>query len=68
MSLSSKFAFETVHIRRLTPEDAQVFQALRLAALLEAPTAFGSSYEEEREFSRSVIEDRLASRSDRELP
>lgn len=54
-----------VHIRRLTPADAAVFQAFRLAALLEAPAAFGSSHEEERELSRSVIEDRLAVKPDR---
>jgi RimJ/RimL family protein N-acetyltransferase len=62
-----EFALTTsaMHIRRLTPEDATAFQALRLAALLEAPTAFGSSYEEEREFSQSVIEGRLATRPDR---
>jgi hypothetical protein len=52
-------------IRRLTPEDAPAFQALRLAALQESPTAFGSSFEEERDFSASVIEGRLAVKSDR---
>ncbi|AMG87350.1 GNAT family N-acetyltransferase [Bordetella parapertussis] len=34
-------------IRPLTPEDAAEFQRVRLAALREAPEAFGSSYEEE---------------------
>lgn len=34
-------------IRRLRPADAAAFQALRLAALLESPTAFGSSHAEE---------------------
>lgn len=34
-------------IRRLLPADAAQFQALRLRGLREAPTAFGSSYEEE---------------------
>jgi len=52
-------------IRRLTPADATSFQALRLAALQESPTAFASSYEEEREFSQSFIEERLAAKPDR---
>jgi RimJ/RimL family protein N-acetyltransferase len=54
-----------MHIRRLTPEDAAVFQALRLAALQEAPSAFGSSFEEESQFPPSVIEGRLALKPDR---
>ena len=54
-----------MQIRRLTPSDARAFQASRLRALQDAPSAFGSSYEEEREFSASVIEGRLALRADR---
>jgi RimJ/RimL family protein N-acetyltransferase len=54
-----------MHIRRLTPADASAFQALRLAALQEAPSAFGSSYEEERDLSASTIEERLTARPDR---
>jgi len=54
-----------MHIRRLTPDDATVFRAFRLAALLEAPTAFGSSYEEEKDFPASTIAGRLAARPDR---
>ena len=54
-----------MHIRRLTPADAAAFQELRLAALQESPTAFGSSYEEEREFSQAFIEERLAAKPDR---
>jgi ribosomal protein S18 acetylase RimI-like enzyme len=34
-------------LRTLTPEDAAVFQALRLRGLKECPEAFASSYEEE---------------------
>ncbi len=34
-------------IRRLGPEDAATYLDLRLLALRESPTAFGSSYEEE---------------------
>jgi RimJ/RimL family protein N-acetyltransferase len=54
-----------MHIRRLTPEDAAAFQTLRLAALQKAPSAFGSSFEEESEFPPSVIEGRLALKPDR---
>lgn len=53
--------------RRLTPDDAAAFQHLRLSALLEAPSAFGSSFEEENSFPSSVIEDRLGLRPDRGL-
>jgi RimJ/RimL family protein N-acetyltransferase len=36
-----------LHIRPLSAEDASTFQALRLAALQESPTAFSSSFDEE---------------------
>jgi len=54
-----------MHVRRLTPEDAAVFQAFRLAALQDAPTAFGSSFQEEKDFPPSAIEGRLAVKPDR---
>lgn len=54
-----------MNIRRLTPEDAAAFQAFRLAALQDAPTAFGSSFDEEKSFAPSVIEGRLALKADR---
>jgi ribosomal protein S18 acetylase RimI-like enzyme len=54
-----------MHIRRLIPSDASAFQAFRLAALQEAPSAFGSSYEEEKNFTASIIEGRLAIKPDR---
>lgn len=54
-----------MHIRRLTPADSSAFQALKLAALKDTPCAFGSSYEEEKDFPASVIEDRLAEKPDR---
>jgi RimJ/RimL family protein N-acetyltransferase len=53
-----------MQIRRLTPADASAFQELRLAGLREEPSAFGSSYEEEKDFSTSIIEGRLTVRSD----
>ncbi len=40
--------------RQLTEADAAAFRALRLAGLLEAPTAFGSSYAAEKD---STIDD-----------
>jgi RimJ/RimL family protein N-acetyltransferase len=54
-----------MHIRRLIPSDAVAFQAFRLAALQEAPSAFGSSFEEENDFPASTIEGRLAIKPDR---
>jgi ribosomal protein S18 acetylase RimI-like enzyme len=54
-----------MQVRRLTPTDASQFQTLRLAGLREAAYAFGSSYEEEKDFPASIIEDRLAVRADR---
>jgi ribosomal protein S18 acetylase RimI-like enzyme len=43
-------------IRRLGPDDAVAYQELRLLALSESPTAFGSSYDEER--TRAIAETR----------
>jgi RimJ/RimL family protein N-acetyltransferase len=54
-----------MEIRRLNPSDAQIFKQFRLAALIEEPAAFGSSYEEEKDFADAVIENRLAIRPDR---
>ncbi len=52
-------------IRRLTPSDAPAFLALRLAALRDCPTAFSSSYEEERDTSLATIEGYFAADSGR---
>ncbi|WP_427914446.1 N-acetyltransferase family protein [Ramlibacter sp. MMS24-I3-19] len=54
-----------MHIRRLTPIDASIYQALRLAALKELPTAYGSSYDEEKDAPMTVVEGILAHRPDR---
>jgi RimJ/RimL family protein N-acetyltransferase len=50
-------------IRRLTPEDAPVYRALRLRALLEHPDAFTSSHAEDNEMPLSTTERRLAADS-----
>lgn len=52
-------------VRRLTPADASIYQALRLAGLREVPTAFGSSYEEEKSYALSTFSDWLAVKPDR---
>ena len=49
----------TVQIRWIGPEDAPAFQALRLSGLREAPTAFGSSYAEEKDEPVDVVRQRL---------
>ena len=54
-------------IRRLDPSDAAAFQALRLAALRDCPSAFGSSYEEECGTPLATIEARLAPDSGRNI-
>ncbi len=50
-------------IRRLVSSDAAAFQALRLAALRDTPSAFSSSYEEECTTSLATIESNLAQRN-----
>ena len=54
-----------MQVRELGPDDARVFQALRLAALRECPSAFASSYEEEHEISIAVVAERLVAKADR---
>jgi RimJ/RimL family protein N-acetyltransferase len=49
----------TVLIRQLTADDAARFQALRLHGLKESPTAFSSSYEEERERPLEFVGERI---------
>jgi ribosomal protein S18 acetylase RimI-like enzyme len=48
-----------VSIRRLGPADREVLKAARLRSLLDAPRAFGSSYEREVTFPDEVWEQRL---------
>lgn len=49
-------------IRELVASDAAAFQALRLEALLECPSAFSSSHEEERGLSLDVVAKRIVAR------
>ncbi len=48
-------------VRELTGDDARAYQELRLYALQESPTAFGSSYSEEVDRPLDMVEDRLGS-------
>lgn len=54
-------------IRHLVPSDAGAFQALRLVALFECPSAFSSSYEDEFETPLVITEGNLASGSGRHV-
>ncbi|SFC71110.1 Protein N-acetyltransferase, RimJ/RimL family [Polaromonas sp. OV174] len=54
-----------MHIRRLTSLDASAFQALRLSALRDSPSAFGSSYDEEKDIPVTTVEARLVMKPDR---
>ncbi|MDH4060174.1 MAG: GNAT family N-acetyltransferase [Aquincola sp.] len=47
-------------IRRLAPDDAAAFKALRLAGLLDLPSAFGSSHAEECDTPLAELAQRLA--------
>jgi len=54
-----------MQLRRLNPSDSNAYQELRLAALRDVPSAFGSSYEEEKDFTASTLEGRLQLKPDR---
>lgn len=54
-------------IRRLGPEDAAKYQAQRLDALLNSPTAFSSSYEAEAMLPLEAVAARLGPESGRVL-
>ncbi|HVG05319.1 MAG TPA: GNAT family N-acetyltransferase [Burkholderiaceae bacterium] len=56
---------QVMQLRELGPDDANVFQALRLAALQECPSALASSYEEECETPIDVVAERLIAKADR---
>jgi len=54
-----------MEIRRLTSADAPAYRMVRLAGLQEMPTAFASSYEDERGWPLSTYEKRLDTKPDR---
>ena len=54
-----------MRIRELGVDDARAFQALRVAALRDCPSAFASSYEEESETPIAVVAGRLSASADR---
>ncbi len=47
-------------LRWLAATDAAAFQTLRLSALQEAPSAFGASYQEEKDESLDAVAQRIA--------
>ena len=51
-----------MNIRLLHAADAAAFQALRLSALLDTPTAFGASHEEEKDLPLTEVARRLEPR------
>lgn len=52
----------SVHIRRLGPEDAGAFRALRLRALADHPNFFGSTHADEAARDPSFFRDRIVGR------
>src|SRR5687768_13257341 len=53
-----------MQIRILGPQEGNAFQALRLQGLQECPSAFVSSYEEERNTPIAVVAERLTPTAD----
>src|SRR5690606_27210556 len=54
-----------ISIRKLPETDVSIFRTVRLHALQESPTAFGSSYEEEERMTVAEIRARIGSTPDR---
>ena len=56
-----------MQVRRLSSADSEVYLHLRLAALVESPTSFGSSYEEEKDRTQEQVGDFLSKSAERVL-
>lgn len=54
-----------MQLRLLGPADAQAFQQIRLDALQDTPSAFSSSYEEERDTPLAAVADQLTAQPER---
>ena len=52
-------------LRLLGPADAQAFQQIRLDALRDTPSAFSSSYEEERDTPLAAVAEQLTAQPER---
>jgi GNAT superfamily N-acetyltransferase len=52
-----------LEVRRLTPDSWRTYQEVRLAALREAPHAFGSTWEKEAELDEAAWRGRLSERA-----
>lgn len=54
---------DELEVRLLTPDSWRIFQEVRLAALREAPYAFGSTWEREADLSEDEWRERLSKRA-----
>ena len=62
---ADRSAGQSVRLRRLDAADARAFQELRLRWLAECPSAFVSSYDEERDTPLATIAERVSPDEDR---